>query len=451
MSNMPSTFSAQLEQLYTTLKERTAYAVAALAALAVSTSGIWWYRSLINEYLFSTSRAWSLLGIVTILLVAVACSRVRSHISPRLVISALTLQFLVAFFILRTSIGCHIVRSIAYSLTKVGQFSSHGINFVFGAIGNPGGPWGHVFAFHILPMIIFFGALMSLLYHLRVVQTLVKFFSFIIRPILGTSGAETLCAIANSMLGQTEAPLLIKHYLGKMTNSEILVVMVSGFATLSGSLLVIYGARGVPMEHLLAASVMSVPGALMIAKILMPETEESCTSGARSISMKPETKNILDAISTGTIDGLHLALNVAAMLITFISLIALLNYLLHDVCGLWSLGQMFGKLFAPCARLMGIPAHEVFTAGELLGTKLVVNEFVAYDQMMGAGLSARSQAILTYALCGFANFSCIGIQIGGIGALAPEKRAQLTKLGLLALLGGTLTNFLNAAIASLLI
>lgn len=400
-------------------------------------------------YFLETSRYVSLLGIAGILLVAFLCSNAPRRISARLVVGALGMQATLAFFILRTSIGCSIVHTIASGLTKIGQFSSHGIAFIFGNLGSASGPWGHVFVFHILPMIIFFGALMSLLFHLGIVQALVRFFSFLIRPILGTSGAETLCAIANSMLGQTEAPLLIKHYLGAMTRSEMMVVMVSGFATLSGSLLVIYGASGVPMEHLLAASVMSIPGSLLIAKMLMPEVEVSKTSSGNALNMKPETKNILDAISTGTVDGLKLAANVAAMLVTFISLIALVNYVLHDLFGWYSLSEMFGRLFAPCAQLLGIPSSEALKAGELLGTKLVVNEFVAYDQLTHAHLSPRTQAILTYALCGFSNFSCIGIQIGGIGALAPEKREQLTSLGLIALLGGTLTNFLNAAIAAL--
>jgi len=281
----------------------------------------------------------------------------------------------------------------------------------------------------------------------------VKGLAWIIRPLLGTSGAETLSVAANSMLGQTEAPLLIKNYLPRMTNSEFLTVMTSGMCHLSGSLLAVYGMMGVPILHLLSASVMAIPGAILISKVLIPETEVPETLAGSQASMKPETKNILDAISTGTGDGLRLAVNVAAMLIAFISIMALVDYLLFVVTGIFlaeglTLNYLFGKLFYGVAYVIGVPAADCSSAGALLGQKLVINEFVAYAEFVKLHLSDRTVAILTYALAGFSNFSCIGIQIGGIGAICPSKRELLTKLGLRALLGGTLANLLNAAIAS---
>lgn len=406
-----------------------------------------------NTYLTAHGRYWSLLGILLMMGIAYLASSARRAVNLRLVCSALCLQFLCGFFILRTSLGTTVFSGIAQVFTIIYSFASHGISFVFGPLGSYNPSWGVVFAFQVLPIIIFFGALTSLLFHLGIIQRIVQLISLVIRPLLGTSGAETLCAVANSMLGQTEAPLLIKNYLPRMTASEITVVMVSGFATLSGALLAIYGSLGVPMTHLLSASVMAIPGSILMAKILMPETEapDAQDDHRSAVTMRAETKNVLDAIATGTCDGLQLALNVGAMLITFISLIALINYILTDCIGFFSLNELFGQLFAPFARFIGIPAAEATTAGELLGTKLVINEFVAYSMMTKQALSERSVSILTYALCGFANFSCIGIQIGGIGALAPTKRHKITQLGMRALLGGTLANFLNAAIASLLI
>lgn len=394
-------------------------------------------------------------GIAAILGFAVLMSTDRRRIQPFMVAKAFGLQLLLAYAILCTQIGKNIFSSLASGFERLYEFADQGSSFVFGSLSNPAGTWGFIFGVKVVSIIIFFGALMSVLFHLRIVQKVVNLIAYVVQPLLGTSGAETLCAAANSMLGQTEAPLLIKNYLKVMTESEMLVVMVSGMATLSGGILAVYGGMGVPMQHLLAGSVMAIPGSILIAKILLPETEKSKTDDV-SANMEPETSNLLDAISVGTTDGMSLAVNVAAMLISFISLIALLNFLLGTVSG-WlvgtpiTLGTIFGKLFAVVAYLIGIGGYEVEAAGALLGTKLVINEFVAYADMLKAGLTERSQAILTYALCGFSNFSCIGIQIGGIGALVPAKRAQLTRLGMRALLGGTLANLLNAAIAGLFI
>ncbi|MCK4265444.1 NupC/NupG family nucleoside CNT transporter [Candidatus Babeliales bacterium] len=385
------------------------------------------------------------LGIVAILLIAYLFSNNRKKISFKLVGNALLMQFLLAFFILKTAPGRFLFKKLAAGFSRVYEFATAGSEFVFGT-----GPWAMIFAIKVASIIIFFGALMSVLFHLGIIQVAVRVVSFLVRPLLGTSGAETLCAAANSMLGQTEAPLLIKHYLEKMTTSEILVVMVSGMGTLSGAILAVYGSIGVPMMHLLSASVMAIPGSILISKILLPETEKPETVGKKQVDMKSNSKNILDAITTGTTDGLGLAVNVLAMLITFISLIAMINYILSYV-GFYTLNDIFSAFFGPFAFLLGVPKIDTQSAGALLGQKLVINEFVAYSSMVNFAITEKTKIILTYALAGFSNFSCIGIQIGGIGAIAPKSRDTLVKLGMRALLGGTLTNFLNAAIASLLI
>lgn len=402
------------------------------------------------DYLLQHDRYMSIFGILAIFAVAILCSEKRSKINFKLVGAALLMQFSLAVFILKTSIGSVVFRGIAHGVEQLYQFAQAGSGFVFGSLANAGGPWGVVFVIKVAPIIIFFGAFMALLYHLGIIQFLVKGITLALCPLLGTSGAETLCAAANSMFGQTEAPLLIKNYLPNMTRSEVLVVMVSGMATLSGSLLAVYGALGVPMLHLLSSSFMAIPGSILISKMLIPETEKPETLKASDLVCKKTTTNILDAISTGTSDGLGLAVNVMAMLIAFISLIAMLNAILLGTTGL-TLDFVFGKMFANVARLLSISSTDSTAAGTLLGQKLAINEFVAYANFATSGLTERAQVILTYALCGFANFSSIGIQIGGIGALVPSKRELLTKLGMIALLGGTLTNLLNAAIASLLI
>lgn len=402
------------------------------------------------EWLMRDNHYMSLIGIASILGFAYLCSSQRKAIKLRLVLTALAMQAIMATFILKTAIGRDIFTSISHGVEAVYKFADQGCSFVFGNLADASGPWGFVFAIKVLPIIIFFGALMGLLFHLGVVQILVKIIAKIIRPLLGTSGAETLSVAANSVLGQTEAPLLIKNYLPRMTDSEITTVMVSGMAHLSGSILAVYGLMGVPIIHLLSASIMAIPGAILISKMLTPETQVPETMGGQDMRIPRQTNNVLDAISAGTSDGLSLAVNVGAMLIAFISLMALINAVLVGLTG-FTLNAVFAKLFYGVAYLIGIPAADCETAGTLLGQKLVINEFVAYGNMIKESISPRTVAIMTYALAGFSNFSCIGIQIGGIGAICPEKRQTLTRLGMRALLGGTLTNLLNAAIASLFI
>jgi CNT family concentrative nucleoside transporter len=390
----------------------------------------------------------SIIGIFVILSVAYLFSAHRKAIKFRLIFIALLLQSVLGLFIIKTAVGREIFAAISRGVESLYKLADHGCSFVFGNLAHADGPWGFIFAIKVLPIVIFFGALMSLLYHIGLVQLLVKGIAFTIRPLLGTSGAETLSVAANSMLGQTEAPLLIKNYFARMTNSEIMTVMVSGMAHLSGSILAAYGMMGVPVIHMLSASIMAIPGAILISKILMPEVDSPETMGGQDVKMPRESKNVLDAVSTGTSDGMKLAANIAAMLVAFISLIALADAVLAGVFGI-TLNDVFAKLFFGVAYLIGISPVDCKAAGALLGQKLVINEFVAYSSMIKASLSDRSVAILTYALAGFANFSSIGIQIGGLGAICPNKRETLTKLGMRALLGGTLTNLLNAAIASL--
>lgn len=406
------------------------------------------------EYFLECNRYLGLIGIVAVLGIAFLFSAHKKKVSLRLVFSALALQFLLAFFILKTTAGQVVFGNLADIFKSIYSFADSGVSFVFGSLAKADGPWGFVFAIKVLPIIIFFGALMALLFHLGIVQLVVKGLAWAIRPILGTSGAETLSVAANSMLGQTEAPLLIKNYIARMTTSETLTMMVSGMAHLSGAILAAYGLMGVPVLHMLSASFMAIPGSILISKILMPETEKPETLGGQTVAIPRETKNALDAVSTGTSDGLRLAANVGAMLIAFISLIATIDCLLSWGTGFFmatplTLNILFGKMFYGIVYLLGIPMAECESAGALLGQKLAINEFVAYSSLLKAGLCSRSTAILTYALAGFANFSSIGIQIGGIGAICPEKRHLLTKLGVRALLGGTLANLLNAAIASL--
>ena len=334
------------------------------------------------------------------------------------------------------------------------------MKFLFGNLANNvDTPWGTVFAVKILPLIVFFGAFMALMFHIGLVQSVVNFVGRFVRPMLGTSGAETTCAIANSFLGQTESPLLIRNYLKDMTRSELLVVMVSGMGTISGSILVVFASMGAPVKSLLTASVMAIPATIMIAKILLPETEKR-DGDATTVVHKPTSANVFDALSTGTSDGLGLALNVGAMLIAFIALMSMVNGILSGTSvyinelfstdfPILTIDYIFSKLFYPFAWLLGFTGDEAVSVAELLGTKVGVNEFLAYYKLVGMHLSERTAAVVSFALCGFSNFSCIGIQVGGIGILVPEKRVWLTELGITAVLGGALSNLLTAMIAGL--
>ncbi len=419
------------------------------------------------SYLMEYSRYMNFFGIATMLMLAYVFSHNRSAVNYKLVINGLLLQLGIALFILKTHIGYIIFSSVSAGISNLYTFAQVGINFVFGSLADVTGPWGVIFAIRVLPIIVFFGAFTSLLFYLGIIQRVVFALSCVIRPILGTTGAETLCAVANSFLGQTEAPLLIKHYLKSMTRSEMMVVMASGFATVSGTLLAIYASMGVPSLHMLAASVMAIPGSIVMSKILYPETEKSQLQEQANVHVASDAKNILDAISSGTTDGMYLALNVGAMLISFLGLIALMNSLLglistyaNVVLGsldssyllpTLNLNLIFSYVFAPIAYLMGFVGQQALHVGNLLGVKISANEFIAFSSMLQLNFDMRTKAILAYALCSFANFSCIGIQIGGIGVLVPEKRVWLSELGMRAVFAATLANLTSAMIAGLLI
>lgn len=415
------------------------------------------------DYFIEHNRYLNIFGIITILVIAALFSRKRSAINIRFVIRALGFHFLVACAVLKTSLGITVLQKIADYVGRLYQFADEGAAFMFGNLLNAESPWGFVFAIKVLPVIVFFGAFTALLFHLHIIQWCVAQLNKLIQPVLGTSGTETLCAIANSFLGQTEAPLLIRNYLKNMTKSQMLVVMVSGMATISGAILAVFVAMGVPAVHLLASSVMAIPASMLIAKILYPETANiKKTQQQAQVTFATNSNNVFDAVAQGTLDGVQLAINIGAMLISFLALLAMLN------CGLaaiatylnsWfglalpqlSIQLIFSYVLAPFGYLLGFTGNEALAAGQLLGTKVAVNEVIAYGSLVNMGLSERAVNILTYALCGFSNFSCIGIQIGGIGALVPEKRKWLTELGLYAVFGGALSNLLSAMVASLLL
>lgn len=410
---------------------------------------IWQYLTLDNHYL-------SLIGILTIFLVAFLFSSSKKNIQASRILIGLLMQFSIAFLVLNTDLGQKIFHNIALGFNKINAFADQGIQFVFGNLIDPTMGWGYVFAVKVLPIIIFYGALMAILYHIGIVQFFVKVLNFLISPLLGTSGAETLCAAANSMMDPSSSALLIKNQLKWLTDSEMLTVMIAGMSTLTASLIAVYGSIGVPMLHLLTASVMSIPGALIISKILMPETASPQTAAGKTIKLTKDSSNLLDAISSGTSVGLNVAMSVGAMLIVFIGLMGMINFILikattYFLSTSYGLNDILGKIFSGVMYLIGIPSQDSVSAGALLGQKIAINEFIAYADMIKTSLTPRSMTIMTYALCGFSNISVIGILIGAIGALAPSKKNFLTKYGFKALLGGTLVNLLNAAIASLLI
>lgn len=418
-------------------------------------------------------RGISLLGLFVMMLLAWAMSSHKRQVSLRIIGGGLLLQFVFAFLILKTEPGAAVFRSIGDAFTSLLGFVDEGSAFLFDVFPRPGDTgtlpaqytlW-RSFAFGILPTIIFFSALMSVLYYLGVMQLIVSAAAWVMRRTLGTSGAETLSAAANIFVGQTEAPLVIRPYVGRMTLSELNVVMVGGFATIAGGVMAAYVGMGIDAGHLLTASVISAPAALMIAKIMQPETEVSATAGHVQMESQTECVNVIEAAAEGAVSGLKLALNVGAMLIVFVAFVAMGNALVGWIggqvaawCGYaaaehWTLQLLFGYLFAPLAWLMGVPAEECLLTGGILGTRMVVNEFLAYVQLSGVQdqLSPRTYVIMTYALCGFANFSSIGIQLGGIGGIAPARRADLARLGLRAMLGGMLAAFMTACVAGFLL
>jgi CNT family concentrative nucleoside transporter len=403
----------------------------------------------------------SILGIAAMISLAWLMSSHKDKFPWRTVVSGLILQFIFAVVFLKTAWGIWLFKRVDFLFVSLLACVSEGTSFVFGE-----GYEEHFFAFKVLPTIIFFSAFMSIFYYYGVMQKIVGVMAIVMQKTMRTSGAETLSAAANVFVGQTEAPLVIKPYINTMTMSELNAVMIGGFATMAGGVLGALASMGFDAGNLLCASMISAPGGLLLAKVILPELGEPKTMGSLKIDIKDESANVLESVANGTVGGLQLALNVGAMLIVFLALIAVINGLLGWAGGYagftgenaWSLEAGLGKLFWPVAWLIGIETQDCAAAGQLLGLKMATNEFVAYGQLAKFNtpastveISERTRDIMMFALCGFANFSSIGIQLGGIGGIAPERRGDLARLGLRAMLGGTLASFMTACFAGLLL
>jgi len=426
-----------------------------------------------------------ILGLFCLVGIAFLFSENKRRINWRLVIIGIVLQLLFAIFVILVPGGELIFNAISKFFVTVINFTFDGAQFVFGILSsqekfekilpedmrNMG--FGFIFAFQVLPTIIFFSSLMSLLYHLGIMQRVVQAMAWIMAKAMRVSGAESLSVAANVFIGQTEAPLVVRPYVSSMTQSELFTLMVGGMATIAGGVLAAYvgilGGSDPQMQvfyakHLLSASIMAAPATMVISKILIPETQHSETMGKVKLKVEKTTANVIDAAATGASDGLRLALNVAAMLLAFIALIAMINYILEGIGDIFEINSAIGKplnmnlilgyLLSPISWIIGVPWQDAIKVGSLIGQKVVINEFIAYldlGNMIHQGLlSEKAQIISTYALCGFANFSSIAIQIGGIGGIAPNRRADLARLGLRAVLGGSLATFMTATIAGVL-
>lgn len=408
----------------------------------------------------------SALGLVVLIGLAWACSLNRRLFPWRTVAAGLGLQFAFALFILHTSVGRKTFEGAQSAFTALLACAAKGAELVFGPLANTAllneklGPGnGFVFVVTVTATIIFVSALSSLLYHYGILQRVVRGAAWVMQRIMGASGSESLAAAANIFMGQTEAPLVIKPYLPGMTKSELMALMVGGMATIAGGVMAAYVGFNISAGHLLTASVMSAPAALMIAKVLAPETEISETAAGASAKVPRETHNGIEALCRGASDGVMLAINVMAMLIAFVAVVALVNLslgwlqTLFNVTRPVTLENLFGWINAPFAWLIGIPTKDCVTVGQILGERIVLNEFIGYLSLSGQldKLDPRSVTLTTYALCGFANFSSIAIQIGGIGALAPERRKDLAKLGLRAMLGGLIACYLTATVVGIIL
>jgi CNT family concentrative nucleoside transporter len=405
------------------------------------------------------SRFAGLLGIAVFLSVAYLFSTDRRAIRLKTVLWGLGLQFLFAWIVVRYTFGQNIMAVAGDKVKKLLGYSFAGSSFVFGDLGSNTSHLGFFFAFQVLPTIIFVSAFFALLYHLGVMQLIIKAMAWFMSRFMAVSGAESLNVAASIFMGQTEAPLTIRPLLPECTKSELMTIMTAGMAHVSGGIMAAYILYGIEARHLLAAVIMTAPGTILMAKMLVPETEQPKTAGTVQIAKEEMHKdsNILGAIARGTIDGGQLAFNVAIMLISFLALIALLNGIMgwtHNHIAWFpdSISTVLGFIFRPVAWLIGVPGKDTSAVGNLLGTRMVINELYAYTLLgaQKAALDPRSFTIATFALCGFANFSSIGIQIGGIGALAPNKRDQLAKLGFRAMIAGTMANLMSASIVGLL-
>ena len=411
------------------------------------------------------SRFHGLLAIAAFVLIAWLCSTARRRVNLRLVATGLLLQAAIAIVLLRIPATADAFDVVAGFVAKAISFADEGSRFVFGSLADPAGPWGFVFAFRVIPVIIFFAALMAMLYQLRVMPLVVAGMAWCLKRTLGVTATEALATASNVVIGQTEAPLCVRPYLPSMTRSQLMVVMTGGFATIAGGVFALYVGFGIEPGHLMVASVMAVPAGLVCSKLLWPENEQSETLGKVVLSNEKSASNVVEAAANGAIDGLKLALNVGAMLVAFLGLMAVANWLLGHV-GDWiaverwllepgerlSLDRLLGWAFSPIAAVMGVQADEISTLGQLLGKKIVLNELVAYQDLgaMKAELSERTVRIASFALCGFANIGSVAIQIGGLGAMAPERKSEFAKLAFRAMFAGAIATCMTACLAGVL-
>ncbi|WP_102275458.1 NupC/NupG family nucleoside CNT transporter [Cytobacillus massiliigabonensis] len=401
---------------------------------------------------------WGLFGIATIFAIALLLSSNRKAINIRTILAGLAIQLGFAVIVLKWEYGKMALEKFTNVVNEVISYANEGINFLFGGLFAEGTNIGTIFAFQVLPIVIFFSSLISVLYYLGIMQVIIKFIGGGLAKLLGTSKAESMSAAANIFVGQTEAPLIVRPFLAKMTKSELFAVMTGGLASVAGSVIVGYALLGVPLEYLLAASFMAAPAGLIMAKVMMPETEKSETTDDITIEKDKESVNVVDAAARGASVGLSLALNIGAMLLAFIALVALINGIIGAVGGLFgfehlTLEMILGYVFSPIAFAIGVPWSEAVQAGGYIGQKLVLNEFVAYSSFAPeiSHLSPKSVIVISFALCGFANISSMAILLGGLGNLAPERRSDIAKLGIKAVISGALASLLSAAIAGMLI
>ena len=404
-----------------------------------------------------------LIGVAVIFTIAFLLSNNRKAINYRLVLSGVGLQIVIALLVLKVPPITRFFALLGKGMGKIEQFATQGASFVYGGImidthdgatKSFGAPHTFVFAFSVTSTIILVCVLVAILYHIGFMQRVVAFIAKIMNFVMRVSGAEALSNVASAFVGQVEAQVMIRPYIATMTKSELLSSMAGSMACIAGGILIVYVNMGARAEYLLTASLMAAPAALVISKIIYPETEEPVTKGKVTLEVKKEHTNLIDAISHGAADGMKIAINVIAMLIGFIALIAFINYGLGKIYAPLSLDYIFGKLFYPLAWCMGVPTADVQQVATIMGQKLTINEFVAFDTLthkLLVPLSDKGLLIVSFAICGFANFSSVGMQIGGIGALAPERRADLAKLGIRALISGTLASYLSATIAGMLI
>lgn len=410
----------------------------------------------------------SLVGVVTLLAIAFGLSNNKKAINKRTVFGALAIQAAFGGFVLYVPVGKDILKTISDGVSSVISYAQNGIGFLFGDLANF--KVGFIFAINVLPVIVFFSSLIAVLYYLGVMQWIIRIIGGALQKALGTSRTESMSATANIFVGQTEAPLVVRPFIATMTNSELFAIMVGGLASIAGSVMAGYAQMGVPIEYLVAASFMAAPGGLLMAKLMHPETEEAKNDMEDLPEDPDKPANVIDAAAAGASSGMHLALNVGAMLLAFVGLIAMMNGIIGGVGGWFgmeglTLELILGYIFMPLAFLIGVPWSEALVAGSFIGQKIVVNEFVAYlnfapymkdiaDGGMvvaetGLAMTDRTKAIISFALCGFANLSSIAILLGGLGAMAPTRRHDLAKLGMRAVVAGSLANLMSATLAGL--